>query len=392
MPFHGDFVVVQYYIDLRKYNEKFPINRMEFIILMKKKTVVLTGGGTAGHVSLNQAIIPSFLEKGYDVHYIGSKVGIEKEIISEAFPELPFHAISSGKLRRYFSMKNFTDPFKVLAGVSQALVLLKKLKPMIIFSKGGFVSVPVVMAAKLLKIPVVSHESDVTPGLANKLSSPFASHIFTIFKETLKYLPSEKSTCTGSIIRSELFEGDRQRGLARCHFDNGKSTILIMGGSLGSKFINDAVRNNLTELLLENNVIHLCGKGNLDEALTEMPGYQQFEYVTTELSDLLHASDYIISRAGSNSIFEFLALEKPMLLIPLSMAQSRGDQIVNAKIFKQQGLAEVLQEEDLTTESFMEALNLLKANEPTLRQKMQEAESPKTPDEMVELILAYAKK
>ncbi len=384
----GWYSTIRYYF----YTCKNRINRMEFIIQMNQKTVVLTGGGTAGHVSLNQAIIPSFLDKGYDVHYIGSKDGIEQEIISEAFPNLPFHSISSGKLRRYFSVKNFTDPFKVLAGVFQAVGLLRKLKPMIVFSKGGFVSVPVVIAAKVLGIPVVSHESDVTPGLANKISLPFASHIFTIFKQTLKYLPSEKSSCTGSIIRPELFEGDRTRGLAMCQFTNGKPTILIMGGSLGSKFINQAVRNNLTELLVQYNIIHLCGKGNIDEALNEMPGYQQYEYVTTELPDLLHASDYIVSRAGSNSIFEFLALEKPMLLIPLSMAQSRGDQIVNAKIFKQQGLAEVLQEEELTPESFMQALRTLKENETALRQNMIEAESPKTPDEMVALIMQYAKK
>lgn len=365
---------------------------MEFIIQMKNKTVVLTGGGTAGHVSLNQAIIPSFLEKGYDVHYIGSKAGIEKEIISQAFPALPFKAISSGKLRRYFSLKNIIDPFKVLAGLFQALATLRKLKPELVFSKGGFVSVPVVMAAKILGIPVVSHESDVTPGLANKISLPFASHIFTIFKETINYLPSYKASCTGSIIRSELFEGDRNRGLELCGFSNGKPTILIMGGSLGSKFINDAVRQNLTELLVEYNIIHLCGKGNLDDALLALPGYKQFDYVTTELPDLLHASDYIVSRAGSNSIFEFLALEKPMLLIPLSMAQSRGDQIVNAKIFKQQGLAEVLQEEELNTESFMQALAQLKTNEASLRQKMQEAEAPKTADEMVQLIMQYSKK
>lgn len=359
---------------------------------MKNKTVVLTGGGTAGHVSLNQAIIPSFLEKGYDVHYIGSKKGIENEIISEAFPQLPFKAISSGKLRRYFSLKNIIDPFKVLAGVFQAYTTLKKLKPQLVFSKGGFVSVPVVIAAKLLKIPVVSHESDVTPGLANKITLPFVSHIFTIFKETLSYLPKVKSSCTGSIIRPELFDGDRARGLAACDFTNGKPTILIMGGSLGSKFINDAVRNNLSNLLVEYNVIHLCGKGNLDDTKQNLAGYKQFEYVTTELPDLLHASDYIVSRAGSNSIFEFLALKKPMLLIPLSMAQSRGDQIVNARIFKQQGLAEVLQEEAVTTESFMEALMQLKANEASLQQKMKEAEAPKTPHEMVELIMAYANK
>lgn len=358
---------------------------------MTKQTVILTGGGTAGHVSLNQAIIPSFLKKGYDVHYIGSKEGIEKEIIGQAFPDLQYHAISSGKLRRYFSMKNFTDPFRVLIGISQALSILRHLKPVVVFSKGGFVSVPVVMAAKLSGIPVVSHESDVTPGLANKLSLPFASHIFTVFKQTLKHLPSEKASCTGSIIRPALFEGTKEKGLTMCGFQNGKETILIMGGSQGSKFINDAVRSNLVELLKDHNIIHLCGKGHLDKELDNMPGYKQFEYVTTELPDLLHASDYIVSRAGSNSIFEFLALEKPMLLIPLSLQKSRGDQILNAKLFYEQGIAEVLQEEELTNRSFMQALESLKNHKVSLLKNMHEAESPKTPDEMVELILQYAK-
>lgn len=358
---------------------------------MTKQTVILTGGGTAGHVSLNQAIIPSFLKKGYDVHYIGSKEGIEKEIIGQAFPDLKYHAISSGKLRRYFSMKNFSDPFRVLIGISQALSIIRHLKPVVVFSKGGFVSVPVVMAAKLSGIPVVSHESDVTPGLANKLSLPFASHIFTVFKQTLKHLPSEKASCTGSIIRPALFEGTKEKGLAMCGFQNGKETILIMGGSQGSIFINDAVRSNLVELLKGHNIIHLCGKGNLDKELDNMPGYKQFEYVTTELPDLLHASDYIVSRAGSNSIFEFLALKKPMLLIPLSLQKSRGDQILNAKLFYEQGIAEVLQEEELTNQSFMKALESLKKHKVSLLKNMEEAESPKTPDEMVELILQYAK-
>ncbi|MGF9979413.1 undecaprenyldiphospho-muramoylpentapeptide beta-N-acetylglucosaminyltransferase [Viridibacillus arvi] len=358
---------------------------------MTNQTIILTGGGTAGHVSLNQAIIPSFLKKDYEVHYIGSKEGIEKEIIGQAFPDLQYHAISSGKLRRYFSMKNFTDPFRVLAGVAQALSIIRKLKPVAIFSKGGFVSVPVVMAAKMAGVPVIAHESDVTPGLANKLSLPFASHIFTVFKQTLKHLPAEKASCTGSIIRPALFEGRKSTGLALCGFKERKEVILIMGGSQGSKFINDAVRANIVQLLENHNVIHLCGKGHIDEALVNMPGYKQFEYVTTELPDLLHASDLIVSRAGSNSIFEFLALEKPMLLIPLSLQKSRGDQILNAKLFFEQGLAEVLQEDDLTNKTFMEALLNLKQHKESLIKQMRETESPKTPDEMVELILNYAK-
>ena len=358
---------------------------------MKQKSIILTGGGTAGHVSLNQAIIPSLIEEGYDVHYIGSHDGIEKELISGAFPNIPYHSISSGKLRRYFSMKNFTDPFKVLAGIGQALAVIRKVKPTIIFSKGGFVSVPVVIAAKLSNIPVVIHESDVTPGLANKIALPFASHVFTIFQETLKYLPSDKSTCTGSIVRQQLFQGNKNRGKELCDFKDDKKILLIMGGSLGSVVLNDALRSNLPELLVNYNVIHLCGKGNVDQSLSSMKGYKQFDYVTDELSDLLYAADFVVSRAGSNSIFEFLALKKPMLLIPLSASKSRGDQILNASIFNKQGFAQVLEEELLSKKTFMKAIQSLVAQQDEMIDSMLNAESPKTPDEMVKLITQYEK-
>ncbi|MGN7477419.1 undecaprenyldiphospho-muramoylpentapeptide beta-N-acetylglucosaminyltransferase [Solibacillus silvestris] len=358
---------------------------------MNEKSIILTGGGTAGHVSLNEAIIPSLIEAGYDVHYIGSHDGIEKELISNAFPSLPYYSISSGKLRRYFSMQNFTDPFKVLAGVTQAFSIIKKVKPTVIFSKGGFVSVPVVIAAKLADIPVVVHESDVTPGLANKISLPFASHIFTVFKETMKHLPSDKTTCTGSIIRQQLFEGNRERGLALCQFMTDKKVLLVMGGSLGSVVINEALRENLPTLLEHYQIIHLCGKGNLDTTIESLQGYSQFEYVTTELPDLLYAADYIVSRAGSNSIFEFLALHKPMLLIPLSAAKSRGDQILNANLFKKQGFAQVLDEETLTKEAFLQAINKLVAHADEMIDQMLDVEQPKTPQEMVALITQYEK-
>lgn len=358
---------------------------------MKNNSIILTGGGTAGHVSLNEAIIPSLLEKGYDVHYIGSETGIERELIGNAFPDIPFHGISSGKLRRYFSMQNFTDPFKVVAGVAQAFKLIKKIKPSIIFSKGGFVSVPVVIAAKMANVPVVSHESDVTPGLANKIALPLASHVFTVFKETMQHLPSDKATCTGSIIRSQLFTGSVERGLELCGFTADKKVILVMGGSLGSVVLNDALRNNLQHLLQDYQIIHLCGKGNIDESLQDVEGYKQFDYVTTELPDLLYAANFVISRAGSNSIFEFLALHKPMLLIPLSAEKSRGDQILNAKLFKSQGLAEVLFEEQLNDASFKAAVETLIANEERIIDRMIDAEAPKTPMEMVELILQYEK-
>ena len=358
---------------------------------MKKKSIILTGGGTAGHVSLNEAIIPSLLKKGYDVHYIGSHEGIEREIIGNAFPDVPYHPISSGKLRRYFSMENFKDPFKVLAGVFQAFSIIRKVKPTVIFSKGGFVSVPVVLAAKMANVPVVAHESDVTPGLANKIALPFASHVFTVFKETTKHMPSDKVTCTGSIIREQLFQGNRLRGLELCGFNEERKVLLVMGGSLGSVVLNDALRENLDGLLERFQIIHLCGKGNLDVSLEGIKGYKQFEYVTDELPDLLFAANFIVSRAGSNSIFEFLTLHKPMLLIPLSAEKSRGDQILNANLFRKQGFAHVLQEEQLTKETFVKALNNLVAAEDDLIDRMLEVERPKTPIEMVQLITQYEK-
>lgn len=358
---------------------------------MKKKTIVLTGGGTAGHVSLNQAIIPTLENQSYEIHYIGSKDGIELELIRDAFPHIQYHAISSGKLRRYASIKNFTDPFRVVKGLLEALLIIRKVKPAVIFSKGGFVSVPVVMAGKLAKIPVVIHESDVTPGLANKLAMPFARHIFTVFQETLQHLPSEKSSCSGSIIRSELFQGKREIGLRMCGFLGTKPVLLIMGGSQGSAVVNEAIRSNLQNLIKTYDVIHLCGKGKVDTSLVEVTGYKQFEYVTNELPDLLHASNIIVSRAGSNSIFEFLALHKPMLLIPLSKQKSRGDQLLNATIFKKHGWASVLEEEEVTPNSVLEALEDLRNRSNQIRFLMESSELPKTPDEMVKLISTHAK-
>lgn len=358
---------------------------------MKNRTILLTGGGTAGHVSLNQALIPELVNMGFNVEYIGSKEGIESELIPDSFPDVPYHAISSGKLRRYFSVKNFTDPIRVGAGLVQALNIIQKTKPAAIFSKGGFVSVPVAMAGKLMSIPVIIHESDVTPGLANKIAMPFANHIFTVFKETLKHVPKEKSTCTGSVIRSELMDGSAAKGKEICNFNNDLPVLLVMGGSQGSAVINDAIRSNLSELLKQYNVIHLCGKGNADDSLMDLPNYVQFEYVTHELPHLLHMTDFVVSRAGSNSIFEFLALKKPMLLIPLSKLKSRGDQILNARLFQQQGFAHVVEEEDLTPERFLAEMQKLQMDEDLLVDNMTNAEPPKTAYEMAKLVAAHTK-
>ena len=318
------------------------------------KRIVLTGGGTAGHVTPNIALLPRLQELGYDVHYIGSYQGIEKTLMEGC--HIPYYGISSGKLRRYFDLKNFSDPINVMKGFFEASKLLKKLKPDVVFSEGGFVSVPVVLAAKKLHIPVVIHESDMTPGLANKLSIPAASYVCCNFPETLNHLPKEKAVLSGSPIRKELLTGDKAKALHFTGLSGKKPVLLIIGGSLGSVIVNEAVRSILPKLLKKFDVIHLCGKGKLDQTLTAMDGYVQYEYIDRELKDLFALSDIVISRAGANSICEFLALRKPALLVPLSAAASRGDQILNARSFEKQGFSAVLEEEALNGDTLYDAL------------------------------------
>lgn len=319
------------------------------------KKIVMTGGGTAGHVTPNIALLPALKEAGYDIEYIGSVNGIEKELIESQ--KIPYHGISSGKLRRYFDIKNFSDPFRVIKGYGQAIRLIRKLKPNVVFSKGGFVSVPVVLAAKHCHVPAIIHESDITPGLANRIAIKGAKKICCNFPETMKYLPADKAVLTGSPIRKELFNGIPQNALSLCNFpDHNKPVLLIIGGSLGSKIINEAVRGILPELLNDFYVIHLCGKGNLDNKLAGITGYAQFEYANSELTDMFALADMAISRAGANSICELLALHKPNILIPLSAAASRGDQVLNANSFKKQGFSYVIEEESLTKESLLSAV------------------------------------
>lgn len=319
------------------------------------KKIVLTGGGTAGHVTPNIALIPELQKQGYEVHYIGSYEGIESKLIADL--GIPYYGISSGKLRRYIDLKNLSDPFKVLKGYGQARRLLKKIKPDIVFSKGGFVSVPVVVAAKSRHIPCVIHESDMTPGLANKICIPCAQRVCTNFPETMKHIPSEKAVLTGSPIRQELFHGDRDRGLKFCGFNSNKPVLLIIGGSLGSVRVNEAVRAILPQLLKKFQIIHLCGKGKIDDTLMKVTGYAQFDYIKEELPDLMAAADIVISRAGANAICELLALRKPNILIPLSAQASRGDQILNAASFEKQGYSIVIQEEDITNEKLLDTVN-----------------------------------
>ena len=305
------------------------------------KKIILTGGGTAGHVTPNIALLPGLREADFDITYIGSYNGIEKQLLKEQ--KIPYYGISSGKLRRYFDIKNFSDPLKVVKGFGQSIRLMRKLKPDIVFSKGGFVSVPVILAAKFCHVPSIIHESDLTPGLANKLAIPNAAKVCCNFPETLKYLPEEKAVLTGSPIRSELLTGNKENARRLCGFTKEKPVLFIVGGSSGSKFINDTIRGLLPELLKTYQVIHMCGKGNIEAALDRTAGYKQFEYIGKELNDIFALADLVISRAGANSICELLALHKPNILIPLSANASRGDQILNAQSFEKQGFSVVIE-------------------------------------------------
>ncbi|MGN0425057.1 MAG: undecaprenyldiphospho-muramoylpentapeptide beta-N-acetylglucosaminyltransferase [Acetatifactor sp.] len=332
------------------------------------RKIVLTGGGTAGHVTPNIALLPSLKEAGYDVVYMGSKDGIEQKLMKDF--DIPYVGVSTGKLRRYFDVKNFTDPFRVIKGYSEAKKFLREYRPDVVFSKGGFVSVPVVRAAAALHIPCIIHESDMTPGLANKLCLPCAAKICCNFPETLKLLPQDKAVLTGSPIRKELQTGNKLDGLNFCGFTANKPVLMIMGGSLGAEAVNKVVREALPSLLEDFQIVHLCGKGKMDNLLLNTPGYKQFEYVKAELKDLFAMTDLVISRAGANAICELLALQKPNILIPLPAANSRGDQILNAKSFEAQGFSMVVDQDDLTDDLLVEKVHELYQNRDKYAQAM----------------------
>lgn len=353
------------------------------------KKIVLTGGGTAGHVTPNIALLPKLKELDYEIHYIGSYDGIEKKLIEEM--GVPYYGISSGKLRRYFDIKNFTDPFKVIKGYSEAAKLMKQIKPDVVFSKGGFVTVPVVIAAHRKKIPTVIHESDMTPGLANKLCISSATQICCNFPETVSYLPEGKANLTGSPIRKELLEGSKIRAEKFCRFTSHKPTVLIIGGSLGAAAVNDAVRKILPKLLTKYNVIHLCGKDKLDESLKGTQGYAQFEYIKKELADLFALADIVISRAGANAICELLALKKPSILIPLPASASRGDQILNANSFKKQGFSEVLEEEKITDDLLYNTVETVYENRGKYIQAMENTKQQNGVKAVIEVIQKVTK-
>ncbi|GAA0351230.1 UDP-N-acetylglucosamine--N-acetylmuramyl-(pentapeptide) pyrophosphoryl-undecaprenol N-acetylglucosamine transferase [Bacillus horti] len=323
------------------------------------------------------------------MHYIGSEEGIEKQMIS-AIDGVHYYGIATGKLRRYFDLQNIKDPFKVLKGIFQASKIIRRLKPNVIFSKGGFVSVPVVLGGWMNRVPILIHESDYTPGLANKIALPFVSKVLLTFPETKQFVNEKKAQYIGSVVREELKQGNAHKAQEKLGFSPTKPVLLVMGGSLGARKINETVRSHLETLLERFQIVHLCGKGSVDPSLN-MKGYAQFEFLQEELADVLALTDVVISRAGSNSIFEFLALKKPMLLIPLSRKASRGDQILNAKSFAKSGYCHMLEEEDLTDETFLKAVEAVYRDSETFIQTMKKAQVENTTAEVLDIIKQTAK-
>ncbi|MBQ2191798.1 MAG: undecaprenyldiphospho-muramoylpentapeptide beta-N-acetylglucosaminyltransferase [Clostridia bacterium] len=350
---------------------------------MNKKIILMTGGGSAGHVTPNVALMPKLREAGFEIHYVGTADGIEKKLIAEQ-KDVVYHEIEAGKLRRYLSLKNLTDPFRVIKGVSQAKKLVRELRPDVVFSKGGFVSVPVVMGAKR-KCPVICHESDYTPGLANKIAARYADTVCVTFEDTLKYTGKKHAVHTGTPIRRELYSGSRERGLAFLGFSGEKPIILVMGGSLGATAINDGVRAALPELGDKFDVVHLCGKGKLDETVSS-PCYRQYEYISAELPDILAATDLVVSRSGANAVFEFLALRKPALFIPLPLEASRGDQILNANYVTGKGYAMQMDQKDVNAKTLVEKINELYERRAEFIAKMERDNTLDGTDKVLEVI------
>jgi len=351
--------------------------------------IILTGGGTAGHITPNIALVPELTKAGFEVHYIGTKAGMERQLTAPL--GIAYHGIHAGKLRRYLDFKNLTDLFQIIRGFSEALALIGKVKPQVVFSKGGFVSSPVVWAAWIYRIPAVIHESDITPGLANRLSIPFATKICYTFPETKSYLPPSKGILTGLPVRKNLLQGDAALGRRICGFKDDKPVLMVIGGSQGSETLNKAIRSILDQISAKFNLCHLCGKNGFDPALNQLSGYKQFDYVDADLPHLMALSDLVVSRAGATTLFELLALKKPHLLIPLSKQASRGDQILNARSFEKQGFSMVLPEEDLNPESLLSSINSLSSSQTKYLEAMESNQAGNGVQAIIAVIKGLAK-
>ena len=347
--------------------------------------VLVVGGGSAGHVLPAVPVIQACLARGDEVTFVGTRTGLEEDLVKDL--PITFYGISAGKLRRYFSWQNFTDVLRIGRGVIQSLALLRRVKPQVVFSKGGFVSFPVVVAAWLLRVPVVAHESDLTPGLANRLITPFAARLCTSFPVQMD--ASAKVVHTGTPLRDEILNGDVERGRSFLGVSAEQPILLVTGGSLGAERLNEAVHAALEKLTVSFFVVHICGPGKTIAHADQ--NYLQLEYVREGWGDIIAAADLVVSRAGANALFEWLALAKVHLLVPLSAAVSRGDQVENAQFAAKQGLSEVLAEEALTPEGLFNAVHALYTERESYRSRMQELALPDATTAIIEQLDAVAR-
>ena len=346
--------------------------------------IFFTGGGTAGHVTPNIAVIRE-LPVDFEIGYVGESSSVEEKLVSSI--SVPFFRIKSGKLRRYFSLKNFYDPFKVIVGFFQSFRLCVIEKPDLVFSKGGYVAVPLVLAARALNIPIIAHESDLTPGLANRLTFPFCAKICLTFPPTAIQLSDKRVVLTGTPLRRTLLKADAKKGASLLKFDVNLPILLVFGGSKGARFLNELIFRLRDKLLESFNVVHITGEGNrLQEK--EKRGYIQKEFLHHDFGDVLAAASVVVSRAGANSIYELLALRKPHLLVPLPKTSSRGDQLENAKKFCELGYSRFIEEDLLSDDIFLQELKNLMENKTSIEKQMANF---KTPD-AVSIIIKEIKK
>lgn len=344
--------------------------------------VVFAGGGTAGHVLPTIPIMRALRQQGAELAFIGGASGLEQGYLADE--PVPYFGIASGKLRRYFSWRNLADAFAVLRGVWQSYWLLGRLKPTVIFSKGGYVSFPVVLAGWLRRIPVVGHESDFSPGLANRLAIPFLSVMCTSFPSRRPAGLRGELLHSGNPLRPELLAGSAHQGRALVQAPSDRPLVLVTGGSLGAQALNRVARAAAPRLVELCWLVHVCGPGKT--VAMKVPGYRQLEYVSQGWGDLLAAADLVVSRAGANALFELLALGKPNILIPLPLAASRGDQIENAVFAEREGYSRVIPEQALNEEVLIAAVRAQLAEAEDWRRRLAGFQAPPAVDRIVAAI------
>lgn len=355
-----------------------------------QKRLVFTGGGTLGHVMPNLPLIEHYQQQGYTIHYIGSKKGEERAFVEAR--QINYHSIKTGKLRRYFDWQNFLDIFNVSLGIVQSFFVLLKLRPKVLFSKGGYVALPAVVGAWLLRIPIVIHESDRTPGLTTKLSKRFAKKICVSFQHAAQYFEAKKVTWTGLPVRTALFNASRESGLAVTGFSGNRPILLVFGGSLGAGFLNELIREYITTPWLSQfDVVNICGEGKVDPELN-YANYKQFERLGAEFLDVMQAADIVLTRGGATSLFELLAMKKPHVIIPLSKAVSRGDQVHNARYFADLGVSTFIEEEEASWERVQALLQQCYQNRAALLASMEQLEFAQATQKVIEVIDGAMKK